>query len=252
MLAALIIFSGLNALIFLLMGWLGAQPVPEYKKRTYKIWFKRLAGVGVVTIIAVGILTYKVEQRAEQRRKDAERRAEEAEKTQKELRSQMDKVSKHLAFFETIAKKRFPNLPPSEALEKLQNEMQQLETRTSKLEQKTAFRKLSLSQKNALINSLSPYKGHKIHIQTIGDVEARQFAEAFKEVFEQAGWIVSGFGLMIYQVQPVGIIIKIGKYPSSVGEIIYDAFQAVGLQVQGKVNPSFKSDDVVLIIGSKI
>ena len=157
--------------------------------------------------------------------------------------------------FLALAKERYPNLPPSEALEKLQSEMHQLENRTSTLEQKTTPRSLNLVQTDILIKSLSPYQ-NQVHniliVAPVGDTESFQFAEVFRDIFEKAGWNVHTIRLMEFRRHiPSGIIMEVGEPPYKDGDIIYDAFQAVGLEVQLQYNPELSINEVMLLIGTK-
>ena len=136
----LVILSSINALVFLAMAWLGVllttQPIPVNKLKRYKWIFSILTLIGVCSIILLGIVSYKINQ--------------EAQVTQKDLSTKMDKISTQLAPFESLAKELYPSLPSSDALQKLKDNLSQLQSRTSILEQetqKTVFQISNQSQK---------------------------------------------------------------------------------------------------------
>lgn len=211
----------------------------------YTVSYISIAVITAVLIFVQGMRIQKSQQDAVSSNKDLT-------KSMENLSASNEKLVKNLAPILEIAKERFPNLPPSEALEKLQNEMQQLETRTSSLEQKTTFRTLTPEQNTKLIKTLSLYQKHKISIHSDPDPESRQFAGLFKKVFKEAGWIISNdiieLGYPNREFCSFGIIIASAEaYPKD-ANMLYKLFQTIGFQTELVILTDFKSDEVKLMI----
>jgi hypothetical protein len=120
-------------------------------------------------------------------------------------------------------------------------------------------RRLSESQKQALVAALSPFRGQKIDVVCIyGDEEGNQFSKDFDGVFRSAGWDNGGgINHAKYDQNPVGIEvtfnqseISAGRVPRA-GEALIETLVNLGLvkRKQGFLSPQAPADRITFRIG---
>lgn len=105
-----------------------------------------------------------------------------------------------------------------------ETEISRLQDQLSKTERKLAAlqsqRRLSIEEKNALIDALAPFRGQKVSIAAIeGDEDGKAFAADFVEVFEAAGWEHAAVSYRRWERDPVGVEITLNEADGRAGRI---------------------------------
>jgi len=121
-------------------------------------------------------------------------------------------------------------------------------------------RQLSPAQGNALMQSLSPFRGQKITVVCIlNDLEGYRFAEAFKAVFVASGWKCEGVNQVAYTGgYPVGVEATFNQAEAQAGRIpraadrLLKALITLGLCGQEIfVHPAVPAGQIELRVGRK-
>ena len=87
----------------------------------------------------------------------------------------------------------------------------------------------------------------------MGDQEALQFASQLETIFSKAGWQVpGGLAQAMFSGPVIGVIVKVksNQYPSRVNSIV-QAFEILGLRLEGSLDNSLEPDAVELVIGGR-
>ena len=83
------------------------------------------------------------------------------------------------------------------------------------VEAKQAPRRLTATQRAALVELLSPHRGQAVSVACImGDIEGKTFAEDFVSALRQSGWLFEGepgVGQAVYDKDPVGVEVTINE-----------------------------------------
>jgi hypothetical protein len=103
------------------------------------------------------------------------------------------------------------------AIEKLERALKQAERKIASFQFK---RRLSIEEKFALIDALSPFAGQRVSITAIdGDEDGRGFAADFAEVFEAAGWEHPAVTFRRWDRDPVGVEITLNEQDGRAGRV---------------------------------
>jgi hypothetical protein len=110
-------------------------------------------------------------------------------------------------------------------IERLNEQLARAERKLAAIQ---ATRRLSLEEKHALIDALSPFAGQRVMISAIaGDEDGKAYAQDFVEVFEAAGWQHPAVSYRSFDRDPVGVEITLndadgraGRINASVGALI--------------------------------
>lgn len=121
----------------------------------------------------------------------------------------------------------------------------------------TRHRHLTTKQRATLLGALkaSPHKGTVEIGCPISNSEACAFAEEFRDVLRDAGWTVTGFGLLPLPGQVVGVILEMkDAHKAPIRAVaLAEALQSAG--IEGPLTlvpiPSAEVDFLSLVIGAK-
>lgn len=110
-----------------------------------------------------------------------------------ELLSGNAALNDRLEPFEELAKRYYPGVEESEALERLRGDVASVRERTTQLESKTSLRSLNEEQSTRLEQALRALGSREVDIVAVmGDQEAFQFAKQLDVVFKRSGWQSNG------------------------------------------------------------
>jgi hypothetical protein len=124
-----------------------------------------------------------------------------------------------------------------------------------KIDTLTATRTLSDDQKRALIKALSPYKGSEIIIRSAqGNKECQDYADQFRQVFQQSGWTFprAPFRIVTHEGENVQILVANTVKPPPRAVAIQAALKEIGIEAPGSLDNSVEADVVQLYIGFKV
>jgi len=100
---------------------------------------------------------------------------------------------------------------------RLERALQQAERKIALFQHK---RRLSMEEKFALIDALSPFAGQRVSIAAIdGDEDGKGFAADFAEVFEAAGWEHPAVTFQRWDRDPVGVEITLNEQDGRAGRV---------------------------------
>jgi hypothetical protein len=107
---------------------------------------------------------------------------------------------------------------------KAAREIEAMRDKLGKAERKLAalqeVRRLSVDEKNELIDALSPFAGQRVLIAAIeGDEDGKNYATDFAEVFEAAGWVHPQIDYRRWERDPVGVEISLNEQDGRTGRI---------------------------------
>jgi len=144
-------------------------------------------------------------------------------------------------------------------------EIARLKDQLSKAERKLAAlqstRRLSMEEKHALIDALSPFRGQKVSIAAIeGDEDGKGFAADFAEVFEAAGWEPGAVSYRRWDRDPVGVEITLNEADGRAGRATTGVGALINITrklclVDGNtiyMNGEVAEGEVLLKIGKKL
>lgn len=145
----------------------------------------------------------------------------------------------------------------------LQTSLEREKIARLKLEAHIAPRRLSPTEKKAIVEAIKPFAGQRVRISSIlGETEGKEYANDFVNALETAGWNLSGDSAVNYvqrDSDPVGIELYVHQVTARQGENI-PALQALfkvlkDLSLIGepgvKMNRQVPSGEIELSIGCK-
>jgi hypothetical protein len=102
-------------------------------------------------------------------------------------------------------------------ISRLEEKLAQAQRKLASLQ---SHRRLSIEEKHALIDALTPYAGQQVTIAAIaGDEDGKAYAQDFVEVFEAAGWEHPAVAYRNWDRDPVGVEITLNEHDGRAGRI---------------------------------
>jgi len=143
----------------------------------------------------------------------------------------------------------------------LQKQLAEADKKAATALQQQASRNLTDTQKQTLINALTPFRGQKVDVVSlIGDADGLQFAQEFVGVFQAAGWDVTSVTEAIFSPpSPIGIEVTLNQAEAEAGRIPQAAealvLALIDINLADRrrlfVNPSTPADRITFRVGTK-
>lgn len=222
----------------------------DRRTKKYKLFRNLLLiALGITTIIN-GYYIYHDQQQAnksydrlvESMNKESiqfEKRHNESKIQRDSLKQEILYISEMLNPFIEISRKKFPNFPIDDGLEKLTEELNELKEKTDIIENRIKPRHLSSDVSNYIINELLKYKSQDILLQfDPTDIEARTYANELKVSIQNGGWNVKDFQLQAMQPNPgISINCRNNEKSQKIAKILWSILKNSGV---------YNKDDIYL------
>lgn len=191
--------------------------------------------------------------------KAATEREKNAIKERAALQNQLVDMNLKIDPFIELAKTRYPKETIDSALQKLIDDISKLENKTDIIKEKTdlleqTIRPRSLKQQDFenLVSVLNRFEKREIGITCVmGDQEAFAFATQLKSLFEKSGWKVKGVSQSVFTSPVKGWYIAVNSDPPpETANIVFRAFQSIGITLPGFRNESLPNETVEILVGS--
>jgi len=153
--------------------------------------------------------------------------------------------------FRTIALEKYTG-SEQEALRKLAEDLEILESRTIALEERLASRILSSAQISIITEKINAIKGIKVYFSLISsDPEAKFFKEQLQKALEAGGWVVEKTEILL-----AGAFVGVTLYsshdsPSEAQKILYLTLKECGFGSKLICNESLPENVIKIKIGKK-
>jgi len=180
---------------------------------------------------------------------------------ERELNSKIEALLKgnqtlqdRVAPFEILARARYPQAEPNEALRRLEHDLESIKARTAGIEARAEPRRIPKSARSNVIMTLRAYAGHRVRLSVPnGDSEAFEFASQITALLREAGLNAGPINSVISTVPIRGIRLAVeSEAPGSFGAAILTALHLCGIDVSGHADPSrITANEAYLDVGSK-